>query len=255
MNNTVRLVVAAAAVVVIALLGYQLLIAPNVGEPTPSPSESPSAEPSGAATSEPTPTGPVNFTDLVRGGTDLLPGQYLIDYAAPVEVTITVPQEPFETYQTAWFKALYDWGPWHQSNLARLGVAQIENVYVDPCDPALGLRDPAVGPTVDDLETALGSVPGLNLSNESAASIDGYDGRLIVLLGGEIPADCAEDPAVWATTNGDPSLLLLTPGDTTRVWILDVDGTRLVVWASEDQGFAAQGSLQGLVDSIEIEAP
>ncbi len=37
-NLTVRIVLAAAAVVFVALIGYQLLIAPNVGGPGPAPS-------------------------------------------------------------------------------------------------------------------------------------------------------------------------------------------------------------------------
>ena len=43
MPNTVRIALAAAAVVVVAVLGYQFLIAPNVGTPGPSPSPLPSA--------------------------------------------------------------------------------------------------------------------------------------------------------------------------------------------------------------------
>jgi hypothetical protein len=255
MNNTVRLVVAAAAVVVIALLGYQLLIAPNVGEPTPSPSGSPSAEPSGAATPGPTATGPVSFTDHEGGGRALEPGQYLIDYASPVEVTITVPPEPFETYPTAWYKALFDWGPWHQSNGARLGFGIVENLYVDPCDAALALLNPAVGPTVDDLVTAIGSVPGLDVSSSSAATLGGYSGQLMELTGGEHPVDCIENPTVWETTGDQPSFLLPSTGDRVRVWILEVGENRLVIWAVEDESFAAQGSLQMLIDSIEIAVP
>jgi hypothetical protein len=50
MPNTVRIALAAAAVVVIAILGYQFLVAPNVGapNPTPSPSLPSSLEPSDA---------------------------------------------------------------------------------------------------------------------------------------------------------------------------------------------------------------
>jgi energy-converting hydrogenase Eha subunit A len=71
MNNTVRLVAAAAAVVVVALIGYQLLVAPNVGGPDASPSPSlpaATAPPSGSAPGEFTACVPSNAAS--QEGTD-----------------------------------------------------------------------------------------------------------------------------------------------------------------------------------------
>ncbi len=244
MDNTVRLVVAAAAAVVLALIGYQLLIAPNVGDPPPSPSPS-AAE-------------PVNFTDEGEG-TALRPGEYVIDYAAPAAlVTFTVPDEPYrsgaEEFPSPWYKAGFDWGPWHQSNSARLGVAQVENLFLDPCDPAAGLRDPAVGPTVADLVTALGEVPGLEVRKTAEAEISGFAAQYVEITG-QRPTDCVEDPVIWTTAKGDPSLLMPDTGDLDLVWVFDVEGQRLVIWGGVDQEFDDPPDLDVLLDTIAIEVP
>lgn len=254
MNSTVRIVLAAAAVVAVAFLGYTYLVAPMVGGPAPS--DAPSSASMSAAVASPSDASTaVDFTRLPGGGTELEPGPYLITSASPVEITITVPDEPYESWPSAWYKALYDWGPWHQSNDARLAFVVVDNLYVDPCQPDLGLRDPAVGPTVDELIDALGTIRAISLGPPSAATLDGYSGRMFELTGADSPAACVDEALVWQTTQGEPSLLVPAPGDVTRVWVLDVEGTRLVVLASEDEGFADPSGFQTLIDSIQIAVP
>jgi hypothetical protein len=255
-NTTVRLIAAVAAVAIVAVIGYQLLSGSGAGDAGPSPSLGPSVDAS--ATPIPsTAAGPINFTALEGGGTELEPGEYVIDYAAPVAlVTFTVPDEPYLQWPSPWFKALFDWGPWHQSNAARLGAVEVVNLYVDPCNPALGPRDPAVGPSGEDLLTALGEVPGMVVSAPVDAQLSGYNGQYVELTG-EVPADCIEDRSIWQTTRGDQSLLLPGDGDLHMVWILDVEGQRLVIWASEDGGSSesARPQLEALVDSVRITVP
>ena len=246
-SNFVRVAVVVAAVVVIALLGSRLLPAANFGGP-PAATPTPAVEP----TPTPSPPPPVDFTGHPGEGAELDPGVYRITYASPVQVTITVPDEPFESFPSAWYKARFDWGPWHQSNQAQLGFALIENVFEDPCVPELGMRDPTVGPTVDDLATAFAALPGVEVTGPSDVSLGGYSGQLIELVGIERSGDCVVEPAIWVTTRGD-SAVLVSVGDRVRVWILDVAGTRLVVWAREDAAFTDLAGLQTLVDSIQIE--
>jgi hypothetical protein len=259
MNNTVRLIAVVAVVAIVAVIGYQFLFGSGVGDPGPSPSPSPSVEPS-AAPSESSPAAgePINFTDLEGEGTALEPGEYLIDYAAPVAtVTFTVPDEPYVGWPSAWQKALFDWGPWHQSNYARLGAVEVVNLFVDPCNPALGLRDPAVGPSVDDLITALGEVPGLQHSAPVESTVGGLTGQYMELTG-VVPEACVEDPSIWTTTHDDLSMLLPNTGDTSYVWIYDVAGQRLVIWVTEDAEFQDGGPgspMEALLNSLVIEAP
>jgi hypothetical protein len=251
-SNTVRIALAAAAVVALALIGYQLLAAPNVGGPPPSPSPTETPIPSPAAT----PVAVVDFTTHAGGGAELMPGEYRITTASPVGVVITVPDEPFGGFPSAWFKALYDWGPWHQTNEARVGVVDVSNLYVNPCRaPEQGLRDPAIGPSVADLASALGTIPEVAATEPVEAQLDGIAGQLVELTAGNRTDSCVDDAFVWTSTYSGASLLAPDPGDLTRIWILDVGGTRLVVWASEDAEFTDHEAMQTLVDSIQIEAP
>jgi len=243
MNNIVRVGLVAAAVVTAALLGYSYFIAPNVGWPTVFPSE-PTPEPSISA---------VDFTDLEGGGTPLEPGAHRIDYAAPVGVIVTIPDEAYLGYPSAWYKARYDWGPWHQTNSATLGIMDIQSLSFDPCASGFG-PDEDTGTGVDELADALERVNGIEIAR-SDASLDGYNGQLLEITGSERSADCVAEPYLWLTTRGEafpaPDV---DPDSSVRVWILDVEGHRLVVVASSADPLYAD-DLQDLVDSLQIEAP
>jgi hypothetical protein len=257
MSTYLKVGFAAAAVVIAAFIGLQLLGQTTPGGPGPTHSPSPSPEESPAASSN-----IVGFTTYPEG-TDLQAGPYLMDYAEELDVVLTVPAADAQGSRSAWYKADFDWGPWHVSNAARLEIAHIANVYVDPCDASPTLRDPAVGPTVHNLESALESVPGLVVSGSSVESLHGYSGRLLEVTGGERRADCVADPLVWVTTQGDPAFLLPTTGDRVRVWILNLTGSpspdavgpRLVIWASEDNGFDAPEDMEQLISLIRLYRP
>lgn len=249
MNNMVRVGLVAAAVVAAALLGYSYFIAPNVGGPGPGdPSPTPDPTPSTSAAAA------IDFTTHPGEGAELQPGPYVIDYAAPVEVTVTVPDEPYQSWPSPWYKALFDWGPWHQTNNASLGFMDVQDMPVDACDAAAGMQDPAVGPSVADLVEALSAVPYIEVAR-SDASLDGHSGELLEITGLEVPTDCGEEPVMWVTPQGDVLLIPGTQGRL-RVWVLDVEGTRLVVVAAEGEGDTVMSDhLQALIDTIQIEVP
>jgi hypothetical protein len=248
MNSYAKVALATAAVVLAALVGYNYLVAPNVGGPRlfgPDPTPTPSSSLDPAA---------IDFTQLPGEGTALEPAPYLIDYPAPVVVTITVPDEPFETNPSAWYKAMYDYGPWHQTNAARLGFGNVENLRIDACDPGPGWQDPPTGPSVADLVEGLDAIENVDITH-SNATLDGYSGELLEITGLDRPAGCSDAPVLWETTRGDETLVP-GPNERVRVWILDVEGNRLVVWAGQDNDDQATADdLQTLVDSIQIQAP
>jgi hypothetical protein len=128
----------------------------------------------------------------------------------------------------------------------------VENMRVDACDPGAGMQDPAVGPSVADLVEALSAVPIIDVTR-SAATLDGYSGELLEITGTERPAGCSEAPILWETTGGDEILAPDRDG-LIRVWVLDVEGYRLVVSAGAE-GDQAADDLQTLIDSIQIQAP
>jgi hypothetical protein len=162
-----------------------------------------------------------------------------------VRVVIDVPS-------SAWYKALFDWGPWHETNEASVGFMDVANVAPNGCDPATGMMEPAVGPTVDDLVDAISAVPVIDVTRFEA-TLDGYSGVLLEMSAPDWPAGCAPEPTLWVTTGGDA--IPLPGSDPVRAWILDVEGNRLVVLVAEGEGFGFTDELQALVDSIQIEAP
>jgi hypothetical protein len=243
MNMYAKVALATAAVVAAALIGYSYLIAPYVGGPSlflsePTPSPTPAA---------------MNFTALEGGGAELAPGPYRIDYAAPIDVIVTIPDETFLGYLSAWYKALYDWGPWHQSNLATLGVMDVKDLAENPCSGEFG-QEADLGTDVDTLADAFEQVAGIAVER-SDASLDGYSGVLLDVSATERPADCVDEPMLLLTNHDDvipaPDV---DPEVSMRIWILDVDGERLVlVGSSSVQAYV--DDVQGLIDSIQIEAP
>jgi hypothetical protein len=126
------------------------------------------------------------------------------------------------------------------THTAGLMIEGISNIYTDGCQWVL--LDPPVGPTVDDLVAAWANLPDFVATAAVDVTIDGYAGKQIeftapdynadeckkkVPFGGvfalyDIPGISIEDaPATWAQG----------PNQHLQYWVLDVDGTRLVISA------------------------
>ena len=68
-----------------------------------------------------------------------------------------------------------------------VGFVDVDNVFADPCRARLA--DPPVGPTVDDLVTALADLPG-DATTAIDVTVDGFDGKQIEFT---VP-DYTQDP-------------------------------------------------------------
>ena len=244
-TNIARLGVAAAVVILAVIIGINFLpgsTPPGGPGVTPSPTE---AAPSPSATTAPSAT-PANFADY-PDGTALTPGSYVFTQVEPLRVSFTVP--------SGWEKGALDWVVWSKEDeKATLAVVSVDNLYVDPCQPDTGLRDPLVGPTVGDLATALGSVPGLTFSTPTDVTLAGFAGKYLEYVSPDTFGECAADPELWEV-NGGSSGPAPTGDDVLRLWILDVNGTRLVIAASAPAGLPSNrlAELQAIIDSIQIE--
>ena len=247
MNTTVKLALAAAAVVVAALLGIRFLVpgSQNVGGPaeTPTPSATPVAFPQPTA---------------------LAPGTYFWDVgtASPVRFAFTVPD--------GWTNRndiiRKDHGG---SGEVALGVWIVTNTYADPCQWRESLLDPPVGPTVEDLATALLDQVGRNASPPTDVAVGGYPATRIEL---SVPADLD----IATCDNGyyrdwlqegelhsrnpdldsvDPSNVLFRSGQVNVVYILDVEGARIVVntWHMPGSSEANLAELEAILSSVSIE--
>lgn len=136
----------------------------------------------------------------------------------------------------------------------------VEQIYGHPCQWRGTLLDP--GPTVDDLADALADVPLRNATQPVDAAMDGFDGKY---LEWSVPADV--DFADCDTDGGEPYFQSWTgdvwasgryqqsPGQVDRLWIVDINGSRLVVDAFEMPSATAQERqmLAAVVESIRFE--
>jgi len=239
MNTAMKVAIAAAAVVVLAIAGFNLLPGGGPGGTVPTPSPT--------LTSTPSPS-PASFGSHAFGA--LEPGTYVLDTVQPFRITFSVPAgwEKLIAPSTIWAAPGSD---------ARLGFMSVDNVFVDPCQPDLGLMDPPVGPTVDDLVTALGGVAGLEAATPADISVGGFAGKRVDLsvIGTVDPCPAVET----AFLRGNAGTLdVPAPGldDDYRLLIIDVDGQRLAMpqVARTAATAANRAELQAIVDSIEIES-
>jgi hypothetical protein len=144
-----------------------------------------------------------------------------------------------------------------------LSVWDVGLVFRDPCHWDGQAFDP--GPTVDDLVAALAVQPMRNATKPEDVRLAGYAGRYLVL---SVPADMtstkwtefdecdvdsdgARDFQGWLG-NGMGNRYEQVPGQIDELWVLDVNGQRLVVDAtySPDTSDVARDELRKTVDSI-----
>jgi hypothetical protein len=115
-----------------------------------------------------------------------------------------------------------------------MGSLTAERVYPDPCGSlrrkAQTLADP--GPTVADLAKALVAQKGATTSSPRPVTLDGHKGLYLdyqVSKGVDV-RDCgAHAFDIFGTETGGASWYLETARERAAIWILDVDGERLVL--------------------------
>jgi hypothetical protein len=226
MNNLARIALAAAAALAVAFVGMRFVLPGLDVGATPSPSP----------TAAPTATPPLLNAQTGR----LTPGSYAIEHP-PVRAIVMVP--------AGWEKNEVDSVVWTDGSNARVGVGAVDEVFIDPCDVTQGVRDP--GPTVDDLAAAIADASAWRASPPVAATVGGFSGKSLVLT--PLEGSCPE-PGMWEIDGPD-----YAPGPEAlgrlRLWILDVDGTRIVVAASDRAGATEQQlrELDAIVASTRFE--
>jgi hypothetical protein len=223
-----KLGLAAAAVAVAALLGFNYLVAPNIGGPV--------------ATPTPTPIPPpLPQSGILDPGTYTLAGEGL-------NATLTVPAgwtnldlRGVITGEGDSFRVVTFW-PF---------PTDFERVYSDPCRWKTSIIDPPVGRTVDDLANALAAQALRGDATPTDVTIDGFQGKYLEM---SVPtdidfADC--DDGQFYSWGGR---FHQGPGQIDGVYILDVDGQRQVLIAHHMPGVseAELAEQQAIVDSIDL---
>jgi hypothetical protein len=125
--------------------------------------------------------------------------------------------------------------------------------YADPC---AHLMSPPVDPSAADLAAAVSTAPGTELvTGPSGVTVGGRPAKHVVLTVRE-KVGCepgffyawqpVEEGALWTMTG---------VGNTIRVWIVDVDGTRLFIEAetTKQAGSDLEREIQQIVESIRFD--
>ena len=182
------------------------------------------------------------------------PDAYLITNEEGVRVTLTVADG---WIRNGWY---INNGGDTRTELTAIQIWAVGATYTDPCQWNSTKLDPPLGPAVDDLATALAN----QLTREatmSDATLDGYSGKLVQMTVPEdaVFADCDQGEfRSWVgPSSPDDSRFHQGPGQHDDVYILDVDGVRLVIDALYYAGSSAadRAALQQMLDTIQIEPP
>jgi hypothetical protein len=248
----VRYGLVAAVAVAAVVLGAALLgRGPNIGGEPESPTQTP------LTTSSPASSAVSALPDGV-----LLPGTYSIppqDVSSP-RVLVTVP--------AGWYGGGFGVNK-NDSIDPPDGAGVILwggpfNVYEDPCHWSTSLPGSPTGPTVDDLVAALAAQPTREATTATDVTVGGLSGKAFELT---VPADLGFDTVdgfadcdegefrSWISPDGITYRLHQGPGQYDQLWIVDVEGSRVVVDATFYDGTPAadKSEIQAILDSIRFE--
>jgi hypothetical protein len=192
-----------ASIALVLVIGVMVLpqLVPGGGvQPTPSPSPGPTAEAS--------PTEPVE--------TPLPAGTYSLEGFYPIGVSFTVGP--------GWvrcFASSFEQGVCRERGNGEVSFLIVSNVVADPCGEAL--LDPPVGPSVDDLVSAISGLSGFTATTPIDRTVDGFAGKELTITAPSVPG-CTL--STWATPDRINGVGL---GEANLIRIVDVDGTRVVM--------------------------
>ncbi len=233
--------VTAAAILVVALIGLNL--GPGSGPP---PGGEPSTTPAPSSTPAPTPAA------MVQGPMD--PGTYVspasvggaaFDFTVPAGWTTDSDlfvQKNTDADQLVEITTGVMFSAW-----------QVDHVFADACEGD-GTEEP-IDDAVASLATALANQAGRESSAPAEIEVDGYTGQLVELTAPADLTSCGGRLRTWPALNGDlNSGWPAGPGQIDDVYIVDADGTRLVVVATHWAGTSAAdlAELEEIVVSIQI---
>ncbi len=181
-------------------------------------------------------------------------GTYLIDPdddpSTPLRVQYTVAADGWE----AWFGASKSTRDDH----VLVSVVTVTNLVRHGCRDH-SRADPPVGPTVDDLASALADLAPFRVTSPPTdVTIDGYRGKHLELTVPNVDVGGCfrrELHSWFAPLNDGAFRGYDGPGDIEEFWILDVEGSRLVVSIQRTPGMPAEdvAEARAILDSMRIE--
>ena len=245
-------------------LGLALLVAlagcaPGTGTSAPRTSAPP-------APSEPSPTPTIQDIMELEPFAPLEPGTYFIDPDAdpstPLRVVYEVPAEGWSMWTGA--------AKFADDGHVGVSITTVTNLVRHGCRDH-SWADPPVGPSVNGLAAALADLAPFRVTSPPKdVTIYGYSGKHLELTVPDLPVEGEGDDrrftecvdgnlkswvAAIDTEPGDAYYGYTGPGYTEEFWILDVEGTRLVIAAERSPGSPRKdlAEQRAILDSIRIE--
>ena len=232
---------AAALLVAAVIIGGSLLSSPRqrVGGPEDS------------GTPAPTPT-PAAFMGQSPG--ELAAATYWIDWAAyrvrlPHRMLVSVPPD-WDRFDGELPAIVRNGG--EPPSGAAVSYWTVDNLVADPCHPEGGLLEPRLAGSVEDLAESLTQVPGYQVTEPQPVSVDGFEGLYLEMRSPTDTSECTDGVLkLWETAGRQFGQ---GPEQENLVWIVDVDGVRLVIVASHFAGTADEtvAELRQIVSSVEF---
>lgn len=150
-----------------------------------------------------------------------------------------------------------------------VSIGTVANLVTHGCKDS-SPADPPVGPTVEDLAAALADLAPFRVTSAPAdVTMYGYQGKHLELTVPDLPVESDGEHGydfvgcvggnlsswILAGEGGEPYFGYTEPGYTEEFWILDVEGTRLMIAAERTPGSPAEylAEQRAILDSIRIE--
>jgi hypothetical protein len=252
MNGYAKLAIAAAAVLLVAVVGLNLMpIGGGLGGPAASPTPSPSPTPTATATPAASPAVlpelgsiPVGRFLMVENGQPFTMEFSTEGWARDVGADRTSPNLEknggMPGPDTAWMPI---WG--------------IDGVFTDPCR---GVRGPKLSPSASALAAAVASLPNTEVVTAPEKVTVGGREAMYVAIRFHDDVGCApSDYKMWwddhpcGGAGAEPCGRFVTAGgETNYVWIVEINGTHVWIEAETYKGAKpeVQQEIQRMIDSI-----
>ncbi|MCD6022992.1 MAG: hypothetical protein K0R20_2702 [Actinomycetia bacterium] len=226
------------------------------GEPTTPPPVAPS---------DPSPTPTAQDVMELENFAPLEPGTFVIDPDADPSTPVRVVYEVRAEGWSEWIGA----AKFSQDGHVGVSITTVTNVVRHGCRDHRWV-EPPVGPSVDDLAAALTDLAPFRVTSPvEDVSIYGYRGTYLELTVPNLPVEreadtvrftgCVEENLKsWVapidTEPGDAFYGYTGPGYTEEFWILDVEGTRLMIAAGRSPDSPPQDvqEMRAILGSIRI---
>jgi hypothetical protein len=148
-----------------------------------------------------------------------------------------------------------------------MSITTVTNLVRQGCNDQ-SWDDPPIGPSVDDLATALADLDPFEVTSPPAdVTVYGYSGKHLEWTVPDLPVgpegftECTRGilkswvAFIDTSEPGDAFYGYTGPGYTEEFWILDVEGTRLMIAAERSPGSPSEDltELRAILDSVHIE--